>query len=121
MDRVLLWMVVIITISGVLLAGLQLMASYKLAISGRQQFGDSSDLLLQHDKITLKSSVTGLFILVISFAFFIIFVFEVYTIKENKSDSTATSPIDVRGGLGTPPASAAAPLGNAGQNAGTVK
>jgi hypothetical protein len=78
-DNVILWMVVGITLSGVLLAGMQLAASYKLAsargtdlaIGGELSFSKGGD-------VVLKSSITGLFILLISFAFFLVFVTQVY-------------------------------------------
>jgi hypothetical protein len=85
-EHVILWMVVVITISGVLFAGLQVLASYKLASAGRGDFAQAGEITLEKYKISLKSSITGLFILVISFAFFSLFVIEVYRIKEVSVD-----------------------------------
>jgi len=79
---VLLWVVVVITLSGVGLSALQLVASYRLASAGRGSLDTTGELSLERDKVSLKSSVTGLFILVFSFAFFALFVAEVYKIKE---------------------------------------
>ena len=73
---------VIITISGVVLAAVQLIASYKLASTGRAEFAQTSELMLQRDRVLLKSSVTGLLILTASFAFFFVYVVWVYTIRE---------------------------------------
>ncbi len=81
-DRIILWMVVIITISGVVLAAVPLIASYKLASTGRAEFAQTSELMLQRDRVLLKSSVTGLLILIASFAFFFVYVVWVYTIRE---------------------------------------
>jgi len=79
---VLLWMVVGITVSGVALAGLQLIAGYRLASAGRAAFEQGGQFSLENNKISLNSSVTGLIILVISLAFFYIFVTQVYLIRE---------------------------------------
>jgi hypothetical protein len=109
-ERVLLWMVVIITISGVFLAGVQIIASYRLAAAGRGGgFDQSGEIALQRDRISLKSSITGLFILIISFAFFYVFVLEILPIKEVKVDpplagqpQPAATQLST-GGIGTPP------------------
>lgn len=83
-ERVLLWMVVAITISGVGLAGIQLLTSYRLAQSKAPGDETSSEFVLQRDKVVLKSSVTGLFVLLLSFCFFYVFVLEIFVIKEIK-------------------------------------
>lgn len=90
--HVLLWVVVAITISGVALAALQLAASYQLAYSGAGDATPTSDLTLEKNRISLKSSVTGLFILLFSFAFFALFVSEVYTIKELRVGTDPQAP-----------------------------
>ena len=79
---VLLFMVVAITLSGVGLAGLQLLASYKLAIVGRGELAGGGELTYSRDSISFKSSVVGLMILAISFAFFMVYVIWVYTLTE---------------------------------------
>ena len=105
----LLWMVVALTISGVVMAALQLFVAYRLAVAGRGEVAASSELTLEQGKISLKSSVTGLLILVVSFAFFIVYVTWVFTIKETKIDVEAMPapsalPITLGvGGLGPPP------------------
>jgi hypothetical protein len=81
-EGVTLWMVVAITISGVMLAAVQLMASYKLALIGKEAFAQDSSMALEQGKVSLKSSITGLFILTISFAFFLVYVLYIYTITE---------------------------------------
>jgi hypothetical protein len=84
--RIVLWMVVAITISGVALAGLQLLAAYRLAGAGHGELAASQEVTLEQNKISLKSSVTGLMILVISFAFFMVYIAWVYTAKELKQE-----------------------------------
>lgn len=85
-DMVLLWMVVFITVGGVLLSGLQLYTSYRITADGKDGVGDGavpqSSIEVERGKIALRSSVTGLFILLISFAFFYVFVIFVYKIED---------------------------------------
>lgn len=114
--RVLLWMVVAITISGVLLAGFQLLAAYRLASSGRGDFAQGGELSLDPKSVSLKSSVTGIIILTVSLAFFITYVKWIYPIETQMdpevaathSNLPATSgpnvPITLAvGGAGAPP------------------
>lgn len=84
-----MWMVVAITLSGVALAGLQLVAGYKLAAAGKAAFEQGGQLSIEHSKISLGSSVTGLMILAISLVFFIVFVTKVYLIQETHTQSDA--------------------------------
>lgn len=79
---VMLWMVVAITLSGVLLAAIQLIAAYRLTASGKVGFEQGGQLSIEAHKISLGSSVTGLIILTVSLAFFIVFVTQVYVVKE---------------------------------------
>jgi hypothetical protein len=108
-NGVMMWMVVAVTISGVLLAGLQLMASYQLASSNKTSFGEPNEFTLSRDRVILKSSITGLFILLISFAFFLVFVTYVYRF-ENLEDRSVRGPQQVptlpMGQLGAPPPAA---------------
>jgi hypothetical protein len=99
LDRILLWTVVFITISGVILSAVQLVTSYKLAVLDKSDANTPSNLTIQKNKITLQSSIVGLFILTMSLAFFVIFVYGVYVIKETKSDFIEGA----TGGLGRPP------------------
>jgi hypothetical protein len=78
-NTIIMFMVVSITVSGVILAGLQLLASYKLASSGKASFGESGELNISSNALAVKSSVVGVIILGISFAFFLVFVMYVYT------------------------------------------
>jgi hypothetical protein len=105
-NGVLMWMVVVVTVAGVLLAGLQIWASYQLAISNKSSLDiNEGEFILKHDQLALKSSVTGLFILLISFCFFLVFVFNVYrfeTLEDHTNlhlPSAAAAPL---GALGPP-------------------
>jgi hypothetical protein len=83
---VLLYMVVLITIAGVVLAGVQLLASYKLAVIGRGELaGGGSEINYSASSISFKSSVIGLTILAMSFAFFLVFVIYVYDLRDISS------------------------------------
>jgi hypothetical protein len=79
---VLMWMVVAITLSGVVLAGVQLVAGYKLAVLGKAAFEQGGKLSIEQSRISIGSSVTGLLVLAISLAFFTVFVYKVYFIKD---------------------------------------
>ncbi|UEM05739.1 hypothetical protein JL101_009985 [Skermanella rosea] len=94
-EGVTLWMVVSITISGVMLAALQLMASYRLALNGKDSFSQDSNIALEQGKVSLKSSITGLFILIISFAFFLVYVLYIYTISDAELEKPKLSPSQV--------------------------
>jgi hypothetical protein len=105
-NGVLMWMVVAVTLAGVLLAGVQLGASYQLAIANKTSLdAKEGELILKRDQLALKSSVTGLFILIISFCFFLVFVLNVYRLESLEdrtnlhSPSVATMPM---GELGPP-------------------
>jgi hypothetical protein len=86
---VLLYMVVLITISGVVLAGVQLLASYKLALLGRGELaGGGGELTYSpNSSVSIKSSVIGLMILAMSFAFFLVFVVYVYDLRDISPDT----------------------------------
>lgn len=102
-----MWMVVAVTLSGVLLAGLQLWASYELASTNKTPLDASNgELTLRRDQLVLKSSITGLFILMISFGFFLVFVFYVYRFESFADGNNMPAPAIAAfplGGLGTPP------------------
>jgi hypothetical protein len=105
-ERVNLWMVVFITVAGVVLAGIQLLTSYKLASVGITGVDNNSELLIQHNKISLKSSLTGILILAISLVFFMIYVLWIYSVREINTQrpsnlDAAPSTVSTRaGGLG---------------------
>lgn len=93
-EVVMLWMMVAITLSGVVLAGLQLFTSYRLASrSGGAHAEGASEITVEQGRLVFKSSVTGLAILIISFAFFLVFVLEIYTIREYDPDKGAKAQV----------------------------
>src|SRR5690348_14198478 len=58
-NTVIMLMVVSITISGVILAGLQLLASYKLASTGKVAFEQAGEVTMDTHSMAVKSSVVG--------------------------------------------------------------
>ncbi|MDI3561733.1 hypothetical protein [Bradyrhizobium sp. Arg816] len=84
-NTVLMYMVVAITLAGVLLAAAQLWASFILALKRGGGLSDGSTIDLSKDKIAIQSSVVGVVVLGISLAFFSIFVLWVYTLDEPSS------------------------------------
>lgn len=81
-ERVNLWLVVIITLSGVFLSGIQLLMSYKIALSGKEYWNSDATFAIKQGEISFKSSVTGLAILAMSLAFFVVYVGWIYPNKE---------------------------------------
>jgi hypothetical protein len=79
-NNVILFMVVLITLSGAALAGVQLLTSYNLAATGHLGGDGATDLSLEQGKLSIKSSVTGLVVLALSLAFFGIYIVKVYSI-----------------------------------------
>lgn len=108
---VFLWMVVAITLSGVVLSGIQLLAAYKLAATGRAKFEQGGDVSIEEKRLSVKSSVTGVLILTVSFAFFMVFVIWVYPLTSPDggeqaagSNGGATRHFTLLpGGVGPPP------------------
>jgi hypothetical protein len=101
---VLMWMVVVITVSGVLLAAVQLLAGFKLALLGKASFDQGGQFALEANKISVNSSVTGVLVLAISLCFFYIFSKEIYLIKVEGEGShqpamkSVTSSFDMKAG-----------------------
>jgi hypothetical protein len=89
---ILMWLVVVITFSGVFLAGIQLFTTYKLVASGKLTGQQESTMTIEAQKVSISSSVTGLVILVVSLAFFEIFVKEVYAIHDTPSAVNSDAP-----------------------------
>lgn len=82
-DQMLMWMVIGLTISGVVLAGVQIIGANRVYMaSGGKTAMPDSEVSLEAGKIYVKSAVTGVVILLVSFAFFFVYVAEVYTIKD---------------------------------------
>jgi hypothetical protein len=94
----LLWMVVILTVSGIGLAGVQLYGAYRLAFTGKGDLKDIGGRIeISRERISLDSPVAGIVILIISFAFFFVFVKYVYLIQDVKitPNSSVTGPAPV--------------------------
>ena len=113
-ERVNLWLVVIITISGVVLSAIQLIMSYKIAVSGKEHWSTDAAFAVKQGEISFKSSVTGLAILALSLAFFVVYVGWIYPNKEVGAALGIPVPIPndqqlPPGGLGTGPSPASAP------------
>jgi hypothetical protein len=115
-DLVIMWMVVCLTLSGVALAAIQIVAS--LDMFGGKGSPDS-EFSVEKGRIFLRSSITGLFILLISFGFFYTYIIFVYRIVEvgpavRAEQSPGVPPglprlEGVAGGLGPPPAAGGQP------------
>jgi heme/copper-type cytochrome/quinol oxidase subunit 2 len=90
---VIMWMVVTITLSGVLLAGLQLWASYRLALAGQGALADGGEATIHQNRLVVRSSVVGVIILALSFAFFTVYVLYVYRISDLPGVETVAPPI----------------------------
>jgi hypothetical protein len=108
-ERVNLWLVVIITLSGVLLSGVQLLMSYKIALSGKEYWNSDATFAIKQGEMSFKSSVTGLAILAMSLAFFVVYVGWIYPNKEVGEALGVPIPFPTGqqlppGGLGPPPA-----------------
>ena len=111
-ERVNLCLVVIITLSGVVLSGVQLLMSYKIALSGKEYWNSDATFAIKQGEISFKSSVTGLAILAMSLAFFVVYVGWIYPNKEVGAALGVPVPLSTDqqlppGGLGPPPASEA--------------
>jgi hypothetical protein len=113
---ILMWMVVLITISGVLLAGIQLLAGFKLAVLGKAAFDQGGQISLEANKLSISSSVTGVLVLAISLCFFYVFSKEIYLIRVQGDDSSAasvrsvTSALDMKAGWDPSASSGLQPL-----------
>lgn len=108
-ERVNLWLVVVITLSGVLLSAVQLLMSYKIALSGKEYWNSDATFAIKQGEMSFKSSVTGLAILAMSLAFFVVYVGWIYPNKEVGEALGVPVPFPTGqqlppGGLGPPPA-----------------
>jgi hypothetical protein len=89
----LMWMVVIITVSGVVLAGMQLITSFKLSLLGKAPpDAGSSTFSADAHQLSVSSSVSGIMVLAISLCFFYIFTREIYAIRGVEADKQTSAP-----------------------------
>lgn len=110
--NIILTLVSCITLAGVAMAGVQVLASYQLAAKGVAIGAEASEMTLENGKIAFRSSVTGLMILVVSLIFFFVYVKFVFPITE-VSDDPAPAPV-----ASTAPPAEAGPLLKPGNVAG---
>ena len=103
---VLMWMVVIITISGVVLAAIQLIASFKFAAAGKANLGQETNINIEAHKLSISSSVSGILILVVSLCFFYVFTMQIYSIRDDEQKRSITPPALINSDLQPGPAAA---------------
>lgn len=80
-NTVMLWMVVTITLAGVVMAGIQLWATYRLTLAGKGALADGGEASFEQNRLVVRSSVVGVVILGLSLAFFTLYVLYVYRIE----------------------------------------
>ncbi len=97
------------TWGGILLAGLQLTFVFALSWRERKLLVDATELRAESNKLYFKSSVAGLAILVITFAFFYLYIRYVYpvTVQSSASGSAAQQAEMGRLDTGSAPAESA--------------
>ena len=86
-----LWLVIGITISGVVLAGIQLVSAYNMSLMLGKSAFDAISLGFDAKSISLGTTVSGLVILAMSFAFFLVYVIYVYPVQITNSISMNAS------------------------------
>jgi hypothetical protein len=91
-ERVNLWLVVCITLSGLIFSGIQLFISYKLASSGKEGWSNNTEFAIEQGKMSFRSSITGLVILALSLIFFVVYVKWIYSVQEIGCKSSLTGP-----------------------------
>jgi hypothetical protein len=74
------------TTSGGILAGLQMLASFRLMTKGYEQMGVNSELVLKYNSIALRSSAVGVTIFAISMLFFGVYILYTFRINELPSE-----------------------------------
>jgi len=104
-NKIILWMLVILTLSGIVLAGFQFFAAYRLAQSSQNKSLEMNhEFSIEEGKMVFKSSMAGLFIIIFSFAFFYVYIWKVYTIYEvNPDEGQAEVVSSFGGGIGIKP------------------
>jgi hypothetical protein len=107
-ERVNLWLVVFITLSGVVLSGVQLAISYNLAAAGKERWSDNTEFAIEQGKLSFRSSITGLVILALSLIFFFVYVKWIYSVQEEGRNLASPVPISgmpptSQNGIGTNP------------------
>jgi hypothetical protein len=84
-QKYILWLVITLTLSGVALTGLQLASAYNLSTTKGIDLQGGGDLTLERGKLAIKSAVSGLLMLSLSFGFFLTYMAWVYPIAVTDS------------------------------------
>ena len=92
-NTIVLWMGVTITLSGVVLAAIQLWATYRLAMAGKGALAEGGEATVEYNRLVVRSSVVGVIILALSFAFFAVYVLYVYRITDLPGLETIAPPV----------------------------
>jgi hypothetical protein len=75
-------MVFLITLSGLILSAIQLHTSYILALNSRiDRSSEITSIDIESARISLRSSIVGISILIVSLAFFIVYALYIYRIE----------------------------------------
>jgi hypothetical protein len=107
--KILMWLVVVLVASGVALAWYQVWKTYELALRGQQATPDPGGTSVDMHGFVVKSSVVGVSILAISFAFFGVYVKYVYAIDDTGGGLPVVQPPIIGQGSATPPPSSPGP------------
>ena len=86
---VVLWLIIVITMCGIAFSGIQLWYGLQLKRKGNTDI----DLEISMEKLRLKSSVVGVTVLVLSGAFFLVFVEKVYRIEVLAAEPSPVSTV----------------------------
>lgn len=90
----LLWLVICITVSGIILAAVQLVTAYRLSIALGENVGEQTQLTIDTKRLSVRSTVSGLIILAMSFAFFLVYVIYIYPLEDTGSSNPSPSAIN---------------------------
>ena len=123
--------VIVMTAAGVVLAAVQLLLAYLLARRGGTSIETDNAVKLARNSIYVRSSVSGVAIIAISFGFFFLYIRYVYPLSELRgaANASAVLPADERKieGMGkiiddpaVPASSASAPAGDGTNRHGGV-
>jgi hypothetical protein len=74
LNRVAMVILLFATFSGIVLAGLQLLSSYRLMSQGYAKIGTDSDVVVKYNSVAIKSSIAGVTIFAISMLFFAVYI-----------------------------------------------
>lgn len=110
-----LWLVIVITCSGIFLTALQLWSALNLSVASGMQVEAGGSAEISNGKLSIQSSVAGLIILTLSFAFFLTYMTVVYPIRETDAVSKRPPTAIVVPNSSGPPIGLSAPIPIGGQ------